>query len=392
MKSGGGLVSASVLSAAAVFREALAGFEPGVLSGGDCARIAEELAATEKACGAARLLAAARAVELGAHRSQGSKDGASWLARTSGATGVQARQALETARRLEDCPDTKAALLAGDISLAQAGEIAQAQSETRGAERVLLPVAREGNLSELRDRARAHRQSHTAVGDLHRQQHQARFFRHWRDRLGLVCFAGALPPETGLPFIRRIELATHRARRNVDLTKRERWEAHAADALATLGAGQAAPTRSDRAELVIVCDLFAWRRGHSHTGEACHLIGGGPIPVALAKDLAQDAFVAAVLSDGVQIHTVKRFGRYLPAELRTALDLGPVPEFTGRECADCGQRWGLQYDHVDPVAHRGPTSYANIEARCWTCHRDKTERDRQAGLLGPHAPRAPNRA
>ena len=63
----------------------------------------------------------------------------------------------------------------------------------------------------------------------------------------------------------------------------------------------------------------------------------------------------------------KRFGRYQPVELRTALDLGPVPDFTGRQCADCGRRWGLQYDHVEPVANHGPTSDTNIQARCWPC-------------------------
>ena len=47
-------------------------------------------------------------------------NGAAWLARTSGATGSHCRQALDTARRLEGCPDTKKALLAGELSLAQA--------------------------------------------------------------------------------------------------------------------------------------------------------------------------------------------------------------------------------------------------------------------------------
>jgi hypothetical protein len=380
-------VSHSVLAAAAGLRTALEAFEPDLLSGIDCALVADELAATEKACAAARLLAARRAVESGAHGERGFKDGASWLAQQSGTTGTQARQALETANRLGDCPDTQAALLAGEISLAQAREITEAQSETPGAEHALLPVARQGDLSQLREHAREHRLAHTAVEDLHRQQHQSRFFRHWRDRLGMVCFNGALPPETGLPFVRRIELATSRTRRAARQDggeASERWEVHAADALAALTGGNDAQKRSDRAELVIVCDLFAWRRGQAHDGEVCHLIDGGPIPVSLAKDLAQDAFLDAVLHDGVSIHTVKRFGRYQPAELRTALDLGPVPAFTGRQCADCGRRWGLQYDHVDPVANQGPTSYANIQARCYSCHQDKTERDRQAGLLGPH--------
>jgi len=150
------------------------------------------------------------------------------------------------------------------------------------------------------------------------------------------------------------------------------------------------PARSSRAELVIVCDLFAWRRGHTHPAEVCQVIGGGPIPVELARELGKDAFLKAVLHDGVAIHTVKHLGRHFPAELRSALDLGPVPAFTGAKCADCGSRFGLEYDHVNPVANQGETSYENIEARCWADHKAKTERDRQAGLLGPNAPNPSN--
>jgi hypothetical protein len=382
----------SLLLEAASFREILAGFDPHLLSGGDCARVAEDLAATEKACAAARLLASARAVAAGAHRDRGFRDGAAWLSQQSGTTGTAARQALETADRLDDCSATREALLSGEISLAQAGEIVRTETETPGAEAALLDVARHSDLSQLREQARDYRQSHTDVEDLHTRQHEARYFRYWRDRLGMVCFSGSLPPETGLPFIRRVELAAIRARR---LARRagqdqQRFEAHAADALTDLAAGETIGRRPDRAELVIVCDLFAWRRGHVNPGEVCHIIDGGPIPVDVAKELSADAFLAAVVHDGVNIQMIKRFGRYQPAELRSALDLGPVPGFTGRACADCGKRWGLEYDHIDPVAHCGPTSYDNIQARRYHCHQVKTERDRQAGLLGAGAPGPPN--
>ena len=86
----------------------------------------------------------------------------------------------------------------------------------------------------------------------------------------------------------------------------------------------------------------------------------------------------------MRIHTVAHFGRHIPAELRTALELGPPPGFDGVECVEegCGRRYGLEWDHVDPVANGGPTSYDNLKARCWPHHRAKTERDRQAGLSG----------
>jgi hypothetical protein len=381
-----------VLSAAtaASFRQSCAGFEPELLSGADCAALAEELAATEKACGAARLLAAARAVACGAHRSRGFNDGAAWMARQVGGTTGQARQALETAAGLADCPDTQTALLAGELSLSQASEIVKTESETPGAEAKLLEVARSSDLGQLRDKARERRQANIDVGDLHRQQLRARHFRHWRDRLGMVCFEGSLPPGTGVPFINRLELAAQRARRAVFQAggERERFDAYAADALAEMAVGEG-PASAARADLVIVCDLFAWRRGHTHPGEVCQVIGGGPVPVELAHELGKDAFLKVVLHDGVAIHTVKHLGRHFPAELRTALDLGPVPAFTGAQCADCGSRFGLEYDHINPVANNGEKSYENIEARCWADHQAKTERDRQAGLLGPNPPGPP---
>ena len=385
-------MSTSVLGAACTLREALAGFEPGLYSAADCATVAEALAVTEKACATARLLAMARATQAGAHKERGFKDGAAWLARQSGTTGTEAREALQMAQRLEECPETKEALLAGDISLQQAGEITRAESQTQGAEAELLAVARDSDLSQLRDHARQHRQTHVDPVALRRRQFQLREFRHWQDRDGMVRGSFALPPERGLPLVRQVEAAAVRRRRAARAggDTSTRFEAHAADALAELVAGAAPNQDSNRAgpvELVLVCDLFAWRRGHTHPGEACHILDGGPIPVEVAKQVCEeDVFLKAVITDGVNIHTVNHFGRYKPAELRTALDLGPGPGFTGAECVDCGHKWGLQWDHINPVANKGPTSFDNLAGRCWIDHQAKTERDRQAGLLGPNPP------
>ena len=119
---------------------------------------------------------------------------------------------LETARRLATCTDTKAALLNGDISVAAATEITQTEAEAPGAEAVLLPHALTCDLTTRREKAHDCRQKKATPEDLHRQQQKARFFRHWKDRLGMICFTGALPPEAGLPLVRRIELAACRSR------------------------------------------------------------------------------------------------------------------------------------------------------------------------------------
>lgn len=97
----------SLVLAARALRDTLRGFEPGLLSGEDCAAMAEELAATEKACAAAGARAAARAAACGAHREKGFLDAADWLARTTGSSTGEAKAAIETARRSRSVPRPK---------------------------------------------------------------------------------------------------------------------------------------------------------------------------------------------------------------------------------------------------------------------------------------------
>ncbi|MDP8961929.1 MAG: hypothetical protein M3N32_09975 [Actinomycetota bacterium] len=116
-----------------------------------------------------------------------------------------------------------------------------------------------------------------------------------------------------------------------------------------------------RADIVVVVDLVALRRGHTRYGERCHVPGVGPLPVAVARRIASDAFLKGVLVDGCEISKVKHFGRHIPAEVRTALELGPPPDVDGACCVEerCGRRHGLEWDHVDPLVHHGPTAYHN---------------------------------
>jgi hypothetical protein len=272
--------------------------------------------------------------------------------------------------------------------------VARTEAECPGSEADLLRVARGESLKTLKHKAKKRRLEAVDPEDLHARQHQARFFRHWRTDLGMVGFAGELPPEAGLPLVNRLDAETDRLRRRARRDgNREAREAHAADALVALAAG-GGRGKARSADLNIVCDLRAFRRGHAHPGEPCHLVGGGPIPASLVHELSEDAFLKAVLSDGTRIDTVVHYGRHINAELRTALELGTVPDFDGITCTEmeCDRRYHLEWDHVDPSANWGPTSYDNLKPRCYPHHQQKTARDRQAGLLkgrgpGPDPPR-----
>lgn len=377
-------MGAAVAEASSVLRSALAWLDVEELSGADSAVLVGVLAATEKVCAVARVRAAARAVACGAHRELGFSDPADWLSRQTGSSLPAAKVELETVTALEALPETRAAVDAGELSLAQAKEITQAEKEASGSEASLLAHARTHGLRSLQDRARSLRMKAADPDEAHRRRHAARSVRHWIDAGGMVHISASLPPEVGLPIVNKLDAETDRVRRAARRAgSAEGREAHAADAFVRLleGGGKG---RANRADLVIVCDLRAWRRGHAHPGEAAHVVGGGPLPVWVLRDLARDAFVKAVIHDGVALHTVAHLGRHIPAELRTALDLGLLPDLDGVACteAGCGRTYGLEWDHIHPNAARGPTSYDNLQPRCWPHHQQKTERDRKAGLIG----------
>jgi hypothetical protein len=408
-------------------RAALVAFQPESYSGEDCAVLVEELAAVEKVSAAARVRAAAQAGSCGAHRERGFADVSDWMARATGSTAGAAKAALETAAALESQPEARAALDAGELSFAQARELVKTEAAVPGSTAALLDLAKGQSLRTLKDEARDRRLRAIDPEELHARQHAAMYHRHWTTPLGTVAYAGELPPELGIPFINRLDIETDRiwrkTHRQATLLDEARHDQHAGSSGQEAGQGagdetastpngagsgdgrrhKAEPRRSalaaqalvemmkngggkakaNRADMVIVCDLEAYRRGHANEGEPCHIIGGGPIPVSLAKELGRDAFLKAVLHTGTEIHTIAHFGRRYPAVLQTALDLGPPPIFNGNVCAapGCDRRYHLQRDHIDPVANDGETSYANSQPLCPPDHRLKTERDRTAGLL-----------
>jgi hypothetical protein len=404
------------LELARALRTALVSFQPEEYAGEDCAVLVEELAAMEKVSAAARVRAAARAGSCGAHRERGFADVSDWMARATGSTASSAKAALETAAALESQPEARAALEAGELSFAQARELVKTEAAVPGSTAGLLDVAKGQSLRTLRDEARDRRLRAIDPEELHVMQHAAMHHRHWTTALGTIAYAGELPPEMGIPFVNRLDAETDRlwlkAHQDANQESRDRQQALADaadndDLFAGIGhsgcdakvevrrsalAAQAfvrmmenggGKGKATRADLVVVCDLQAYRRGHAHEGEPCHIVGGGPIPVTLAKELGRDAFLKAVLHDGTEIHTIAHFGRRYPAVLQTALHLGAPPKSNGNVCAapGCDRRYHLQRDHIDPVANGGLTSYANNQPLCPPDHRLKTEHDRQAGLL-----------
>ena len=360
--------------------ERLTSFEPGLHPGDDCAALVSVLARLEKVCAAARARAAVRAASCGAVREKGFVRASDWLACETGTSLGEAERALELVSQLDALPATRDAVVAGELSVQQAQEIAATVAAGGATEHQMLEVARSRDLRGLRDEGRKRRLAAVDVEQLHARQRAARSHRHWRDEHGMIRYSGALPPDVGVPMMKRVEIETDRAWRAARsgggmVEPRERLAADAVARLITEGGTGRAP----RADVVFVHEIA--------TGTS-HILGGGPVPVSTVRAALAHGFVKAVLHDGTKIDTVAHYGRRVPAVLRTALELGDPPAFDGVACVDCGRQLGLEWDHLDPIANGGITALGNLRARCKPCHADKTERDRRAGLLGPSPPPA----
>ena len=151
------------------------------------------------------------------------------------------------------------------------------------------------------------------------------------------------------------------------------------------GAGKG---RARRPELVVLVSHEVATRGWKDVreGEVCKIPGVGPVSPQAAREIAADAFLTGVFYDGTDLHHIRRWSRTIPVEVALALELGPPPSFEGVACVDCGNRFKTEFDHVHPRAGGGPASCDNLAPRCWTCHQEKTKRDRRAGRFRPPDP------
>ena len=361
---------AKVVEARELTESVLAELEPEVLEGALAQRLVAEFAALERLCAAGKALCARQVAHSGAWRKQGDRSPAHWMARRSGTSVGQATAALKTAERMKDLPATEEAYRAGKLSETQAREIASAAAASPASEADLLRAAETEVPARLRQRCR--QLEATAMSDeaaRHEAIHRSRYLRHWSDDDGGFRLDGRLTPEAGAVVLAALrphhERIFREARRG---GRRESHQACAADALVALARGD--ERSGPKATVEVRVDHAAWARGHTEPGETCEIEGVGPVPVATARSLANDAVVSAVVSDGVDVTTVAHLGRSIPAHLRTAL-LARDPTCV---VPGCGVREHLEIDHVVPLAEGGPTRLDNLARLCQWHHQLKTYR------------------
>ena len=317
-------------------------------------------------------------------------DDANEVARVTGASVGRARATVDTGHALGDTDQVRGAFQGGDISFDQASEIVKAERASPGCASELLSAANTEAFHVLKERARKIVLESEQGRDLAERQHHARCARSYSDELGMVHVHVALEPQVGAPIVNRAEAEAERLQRKANKDGcSERFEHHLADAYARILGGTATrPSR--RPELVIVVSHGVAKRGWTDIkrGEVCKIPGVGPVSPEVAREIAADAFLTGVFYDGKDLRHMRRWTRNIPVEVLLALQLGDPPEFDGVRCVDCGNRFRTENDHVEPHVAGGPASTGNLDPRCWSCHKAKTEQDRRAGKLTPQAPDA----
>ena len=362
-----------VREAAAVLAAAVAELDLGSMLPGAHRELVAVGERIERTGRTVKSMAAAKVAESTAWRGEGDRSPEEWLARTTGTTRAEAAKELQCGRDLHLVPDVARAATVGELSVKQTEAIAGAAAVDPTAAARLLDSAKAKGLRELQDECRSTRTHADPDPEATRARiHAKRSYRTWTDPDG----TGHLHLTGPSDVIARIDNAVrHRCERIFRNARRdgrrEPTDAYAFDAatelLTSTGESTPVPAGAD-AKIIVRVDLPALLRGRAVDGETCEIAGLGPIPVSIAQEWMNDAFLAAIVTKGTEITKVVHLGRKFTSEQRTALQWrDPVCARKG-----CDNRLGLQYDHFEDWANTRTTRVVAARRFCTPCHRLKT--------------------
>ena len=130
------------------------------------------------------------------------------------------------------------------------------------------------------------------------------------------------------------------------------------------GANSATATSARKAgppaTVIALIDHAALVRGHVEDGECCLIKGVGPVPVATVRAMLNDAFLAAVVREGIDIRSVAHVGRRPTAAQWTALWV------RDRTCVvpGCENGFGLEAHHVRAWSDTKTTTLDDLALLC----------------------------
>jgi len=254
---------------------------------------------------------------------------------------------------MANTPPLAEALRRAELSKDQAHEIAKTESVAPGSTGPLLEIARNSRFHVLKDEARKLRIETQAGPGLAELQHASRFFHHRVTDKGTVRFEGELEPHIGMPIASRLESEARRLARKA--RNAEPFDRYMADALPELlsGTGKGA----GKTEMVVLVSYEIPERGWTHVedGEFCKIPGVGPIDPQVARRIAGDAFLSGMFFDGRDLRQMKRWGRSMPAAIKTSLNLGEPPNSAASDASTAATGSGSNGITRSPMRREAPS-------------------------------------
>jgi hypothetical protein len=418
-------VAKAVEEIAAALHLVVEAFDPKVVTATTAGQVLAAADRVEKMAACLKSLAAARVAEADAS-ARGRRGGegpapspAHRLANRTGTSRGAAKKSIDTGKRLEDQPALNSAARAGELSAEQTALVSEAAAANPREEQRLVDLARSGaSLEELRRecarvRAAADRDAEARHARIRRNRFAAK--RTNDDGSEQITCRGTADDIAGMWAAIEGYARTEFDKARLE-GRRESQGAYAFDAMveicrraAAVATGDERGTDNTEAEtpvpagrirkpvptkVIVRVDLTALLRGCPVEGEKCEIAGAGEIPVSLVRELIAtgDAFIAAVLTNGVDVLNVAHIGRKPTAFQQTALEWLS----TGCDVLGCNNTVGLEIDHVDDWAETKLTKLSRLRCMCGHHHDLKThkgwalvEGPGKQPLVPPEDPRHP---
>jgi len=159
-------------------------FEPDQVLASDAEVVVSNAASIEAIAHTLVALAGARAAESGNWRRRGHRSAAEDLAARTGSSTGEARDALETARRLADQPEVADAAASGKLSRAQMSVVAMGAEADPDSARRLIDLAGSEPLSDLKDEVARIKAANEDLEARRRAIHAKRRLSDWTDPEG----------------------------------------------------------------------------------------------------------------------------------------------------------------------------------------------------------------
>ena len=351
-------------AAVAALERVSEGLEADALDVAQAKRAIDLCTRAERLVHASRARLARRVERAVVWKRDGHRSAAHWLASATGTSVGAAMRSLETARRLEELPETADAFRAGELSESQASEIAAAASLDPSAEGRLLDTVRDGkSFREFRDDCREAKLRAADDQATAQRLHETRAVRTWSD--GHWCLEARLRPDEGARVSQVLEHKTDELFQAARAEgRREPRDAYRADALVAIMRGEL-PEKP--IELRLDGDYAALGRGYLEPDERLDL-DGIPISVTLARAMLGDAKLVLLTRQGDEVTKISSAKRTIPMPVRRSVER----RYPRCGVGGCGHTERLQIDHIVALADSGPTSTENLWRLCPHHHTLKT--------------------